>query len=133
MPENLIASVRREVARLRREISQRTSELASANDELRRHERVYRFLGGTNRRVRRAKKPRRRTRRTAAVNWNSVLQNLPSRFTIGDLAKAAATKGKSPVYLRQIAVRWAKQGKTKRVERGRYQKAEQGKSRAAGL
>jgi hypothetical protein len=57
-----------------------------------------------------------------------VLQGLPGRFTIGDLAKAADAKGKSPVYLRQIAVRWAKQDKTKRVARGTYQKVQQTKA-----
>ncbi|MFQ5918221.1 MAG: hypothetical protein ACE5I0_10475, partial [Candidatus Binatia bacterium] len=60
--------------------------------------------------------------RKSPVNWDAVLRGLPSRFTIGDLAKAADARGKSLVYLRQIAVRWAKQGKTKRVGRGKYQK-----------
>jgi len=41
-----------------------------------------------------------------------VLQGLPSRFTIDNFAKAAGAKKKSPVDLRQVAVRWAKQDKT---------------------
>ena len=65
------------------------------------------------------------------MNWDSVLQGLSSRFTIGDIAKAVDGKVKSPVYLRQIAIRWAKQGKTKRVARGKYQKVEPRKSRVA--
>ena len=60
-----------------------------------------------------------------------MLDLLPSRFTIGDIAKAADAGRKSSGYVRQVAVRWAKQGKTKRVGRGKYQKVQQGQSRAA--
>jgi len=60
-----------------------------------------------------------------------MLDQLPSRFTVGDLAKEAVARRNSPGYVRQVAVRWAKQGKTKRIGRGKYQKVEQGKSRAA--
>ena len=67
----------------------------------------------------------------APANWNSVLVRLPSRFTIGDLAKGADAKEKTPVYIRQTAVRWAKQGKTKRVGRANYEKFQQAKSHAA--
>lgn len=124
MANSLIIFVRREIDRLKKEIDRKTSELASLNDELGRHQKVYGLLGGANRRA------RGRARKTTLVNWNSVLQGLPSRFTIGDLAEAPDARKKSPVYLRQVVVRWAKQGKTERVERGRYQKVQQGKSRA---
>ena len=130
MSENLTTSVRREFDRLKKEIGQRTSQLASLKDDLRRHQKVYGLLRGADRTARRPKRPRRRARRTAPVNWNSVLNQLPSRFTLSDIAKGNEAKGKAPVYLRQIAVRWAKQGKTKRVGRGRYQKVEPRKSRA---
>jgi len=56
-----------------------------------------------------------------------MLDLLPSRFTVGDLAKKAVARRKSPSYVRQVAVRWAKQGKTKRIGRGKYQKVQQGK------
>lgn len=132
MAENLITSVRREMDRLKKEIGQRTSELASLKEQLRRHQKVYRLLGGSaDRRARRPRKARGRARRTALVDWNFVLDQLPSRFTIGDIAKAGDAKGKSPVYLRQIVARWFKQGKTKRVARGRYEKVQQRKPRAA--
>jgi hypothetical protein len=131
MAENLVASVRREIDRLQKQINQRISQLASLEDELIRHQRVYRLLGGADRRPQRPRRARGTERRSTPVNWNSVLQGLPSRFTVGDLAKRDEAKRKLPVDLRQIAVRWAKQGKTKRVERGKYQKVQQGKSRAA--
>jgi predicted transcriptional regulator of viral defense system len=59
-----------------------------------------------------------------------VLDRLPGRFTIGDIAKAADAGRKSSVYVRQVAVRWAKQGTTRRIGRGKYQKVQQGKPRA---
>jgi len=130
MAQNLITSVRTEIDRFQKEIKRRTSELASLKDELTRHQRVYQLLGGKDRRARRPRRGRRRVTKTAPVDWNSVLQKLPSPFVIGDLAKAADAKKKSPVYLRQIAVRWAKQGKTKRIARGNYQKVELRKSHA---
>ncbi len=131
MSENLTTSVRREIDRLKEEIGQRTSQLASLKDDLRRHQKVYGLLRGGDRKARRPKRPQRRARRIAPVNWDSVLQGLPSHFTIGDIAKAVDGKVKSPVYLRQIAIRWAKQGKTKRVGRGNYEKVQQAKSHAA--
>ena len=130
MPENLITSVRREIDRLKKEIGQRTSELAASKDELIKHQKAYRLLAGGNTKAQRPGRKRGRAKRTTPVNWNSMLDLLPSRFTVGDLAKKAVAGRKSSSYVRQVAVRWAKQGKTKRVGRGRYQKVEQGKSRA---
>ena len=131
MPENLITSVRREIDRLKKEIGQRTSELAALKDGLIKHQRAYRLLAGGNTKPQRPGRRRGKARRTTPVNWNSMLDLLPSRFTVGDLAKKAVARRKSPSYVRQVAVRWAKQGKTKRVGRGKYQKVQQGQSRAA--
>lgn len=44
-----------------------------------------------------------------------MLQERPGPFSIGDLAKAADAKGKLPVYLRRIAVKWVEQDRTKRL------------------
>lgn len=131
MAQNLITSIRIEIDRFQEEIKRRTSELASLKGELKRHQRVRQLLGGGEGRTRGPRRRRRRARRGAPVNWNSVLQGLPNPFTIRDIAKAAGAKKKSPVYLRQIAVRWAKQRKTKRIGRGRYQKVQRGKSRSS--
>jgi hypothetical protein len=130
MPENLITSVTREIDRLKKEIGQRASELAAVKDELIKHQRAYRLLAGRDTRAQRPARRRGRARRTTPVNWNSMLDQLPSHFTVGVLAKAAGARRKSSAYVRQVAVRWAKQGKTKRVGRGKYQKVQQGKSRA---
>jgi len=130
MPQNLITSVKREFGRLKKEIGQRTFELAALKDELIKHQRAYRLLAGGNTKPQRPGRKRGRARRTTPVNWNSMLDLLPSRFTVGDLAKKAVARRKSSSYVRQVAVRWAKQGKTKRIGRGKYQKVQQGKSRA---
>ena len=127
MPENLITSVKREIDRLKKETGRKTSELAALKDELIKHQRAYRLLGGADTRAQRPRRKRGRARRTTPVNWNSMLDQLPSRFTIGDIAKAAGARRKSSVYVRQVAVRWVKQKKTKRVGRGKYQKVQQGK------
>ena len=130
MPENLITSVRREIDRLKTEIGQRTSELAALKDGLIKHQGAYRLLSGGDTKAQRPVRRRGKARRTTPVNWNSMLDQLPSRFTVRDIAKAAGAGRKSSGYVRQVAVRWAKQKKTKRVGRGKYQKVQQGQPSA---
>ena len=131
MLENLITSVKREIGRLKREIGQRTSELAAFKDKLIKHQKACRLLAGGDTTPQRPGRRRGRARRVTPANWDSVLDRLPGRFTIGDIAKAADAGRRSSVYVRQVAVRWAKQKKTKRVGRGKYQKVQRGKSPAA--
>ena len=131
MPNNLITSVRREIDRLKKEIDRRTSELGALKVGLIKHQRAYRLLAGRDTKAQRPGRKRGRARRTTPVNWNSILDQLPSRFTVGDLAKKAVGRRKSSGYVRQVAVRWAKQGKTRRIGRGKYQKVQQGRSTAA--
>lgn len=127
MAVDVKASLRMEINRFRRAIAEKTSELASLNDGLRRHERALELLGDG---ATRARTQPSKTRRPALVNWDSVLAQLADSFTLKDIAKRPESKGKLPVYLRKIASRWAKRGKTKRVSPGKYQKVEQKKLRA---
>ncbi len=129
MAENLIMSVKREIDRLRRDIDRRTSELAALKDDLIKHRRAYQLLAGRNTKAQGPGRKRGRNRKTTPVNWNSMLDQLPSRFTVGDLAKAVGARGKSSGYARQVVVKWAKDGKTRRIERGKYQKVQRTKSR----
>jgi len=119
MAANLKASFRREINRLGRDVVRRTSELASLKGELKMYERVHALLGAEAARGRRAA---RRLRRGARIDWSSVIERLPNPFTVADVAKRKEAKAKSPVYLRQIVSRWAKQKKVKRVARGKYRK-----------
>ena len=119
MPVNLITSVKREINRL-------TKKMTALKDELEKYQTAYQLLAGSDTKAQRSGRKRGRSRKTTPVNWNSILDQLPSRFTVRDLAKAVGAKGKSSTYVRQIAVKWKKQRKTKRIERGTYQKVQQG-------
>ncbi len=120
MATNLIKSVRQEISQITKSIAQKNSELSGLNDELKKHERVYELLSDNRARTR---APRRRARKGRTVDWNSALKGLPGSFTIGDLAKKIGARGKPNPYLRQVVVRWLKEGKTKRIGRGKYRKA----------
>ena len=121
--------LQREINRYRRVIARKASELQSLDKELRRHEQALELLAD-NRPMRARRKPV-KTRRRSQVNWNSVLGRLPNSFTIKDIAGRPELKQKSPVYIRQIVARWAKEGKTKRTAPGKYQKVEQKQRSAA--
>lgn len=120
MASDLKSSVRKQITQLKKKITQKGQELSSLKDNLKRHERAYSLLGG-NRGVRR--RPRKKAGRSGRVDWNAMLKALPNSFAISDLAKRNALRKKSRVYLRQIVVRWAQQGRIKRTGRGKYQKA----------
>jgi hypothetical protein len=128
MAINVRGSLRKEINRFRRAIAQKTSEMASLNGDLRRHERALELLENGTTRLR--TKPANNRSRTA-VNWSSVLGRLPNSFTLKDVNKRPESRGKSPVYLRQIVSKWAKGGKTKRVSLGKYQKIERKKLRSS--
>jgi hypothetical protein len=111
--------VRNEMTRLAKKIAQEGAKLDSLKDQLNTVEKVYALLGGKT--TGRPGKPA-GVRRRRFVNWGSVLKRLPDTFTINDVAKARSARGKSKLYLRQVVARWAKEGKTKRTDRGKYQK-----------
>ncbi len=118
MAVDLKVSVRSEINQLKKNITQKTSELTSLKNELRRHERVYKLLGGGRTSTRRT---RPRGKRAVTVDWNSVLKRLPATFTIDNVARVAK---KSRGYLRQVVMKWGKQRKIKRTGRGRYRKVQ---------
>ncbi len=119
MAVDLKVSVRSEINQLKKNITQKTSELTSLKNELRRHERVHKLLGGGRARTRRT---RVRGKRAVTVDWNSVLRGLPATFTLNHIARKRALKSKPRVYLRQAVFRWAKQGKIKRIGRRMFRK-----------
>jgi len=121
MAVDLKVSVRSEINQLKKNITQKTSELTSLKNELRRHERVYKLLGGGRARTRR---PRARGKSNVTVDWNSVLKGLPATFTLDHIYRARAVKGKPQGYLRHVVTKWAKQRKIKRTGWGRYRKVQ---------
>jgi hypothetical protein len=123
MGVDLKTAVMKNIDNLKKAISVKASEMAQLESELERHETVLELLGNNGRRERaRAGNSRRRGRMTL----RDVLARLPEKFTSRDFVKAAVRTRKPSVYLRQTLSRWAKQGKIKRVERGKYHKVKNG-------
>jgi hypothetical protein len=118
MKLDLKSAVRKSIANLKKAISAKNSEVARLENELKRHETVLQLLNGEG-------AGRRRTvtkGRSGRSNLRAVLAELPEKFTSRDFVKAAVRTKKPPVYLRQTLSRWARQGKIKRVQRGKYHK-----------
>ena len=122
MGVDLKTAVIKSMHELKKAISVKASEIAQLENELKRHESVLELLGknGTGG-VRAGTSPRR-----GRTNLRDVLARLPERFTSRDFVKAAVRTKKPSVYLRQTLSRWARQGKIKRVERGKYHKVRNG-------
>ena len=56
------------------------------------------------------------------IDWNAVLTTLPGEFTLDTIGANKTASEKPRAYLRQVVVRWSKEGKIKRTGRGMYQK-----------
>lgn len=127
MAVDLKVSVRKEIDRLRQELSAATGRVAVLRDEIKRHELVYDVLDGgkTGRRSRRGRSPAgplKRGPRGAMIEWNAVLETLPDQFTLDTMSAHEVAGEKPRYYLRQVVVRWSKEGLVKRTARGMYQK-----------
>lgn len=123
MGVDLKSAVMKNIEDLKKAISVKASEMAELESELKRHETVLQLLGSNGGRERaRAGSGARRGRLTL----RDVLAQLPEKFTSRDFVKAAVRTRKPSVYLRQTLSRWARQGKIKRVERGKYHKVKNG-------
>jgi hypothetical protein len=118
MKVNLKSAVRKSIADIKKAIAAKASEIAQLENELTRHETVLELLNGEGRAKGRAGSRGRGGR----TNLRAVLADLPEKFTSRDFVKAAIRTRKPPVYLRQTLSRWARQGKIKRVQRGKYHK-----------
>lgn len=112
MPVDLKAAVSENMNELRKAI-------ARLKEELERYKSVMALLSrnGSTEKLRARNGPRR-----SRGDLEAVLNRLPGRFSSKDFMRAAARAGKSSVYLRQILSRWAKRGKIKRLQKGKYRK-----------
>ena len=61
-------------------------------------------------------------KRSRRTNWDHVVNSLPEKFTMNDLAATSGARGKSRAYLHQIINRWKKAGVIQSVGRATYQK-----------
>jgi hypothetical protein len=123
MSVNLEAAVMENINELKSVISEKTLEVAELEKELKRYESVLDLLRDDhNRNERRKGRPRGKT------DLAEVLGGLPETFTSKEFIKAATRTKKPSVYLRLALSRWAKEGRVKRLERGKYQKVRNGSS-----
>ena len=123
MSVNLEAAVMENMNELKSAISEKALEVAELEKELKRYESVLALLrNDNNRRSGRKGRPRGKT------DLAAVLGGLPFTFTSKEFIKASTWIKKQSVYLRLALSRWAKEGRVKRLERGKYQKVRNGSS-----
>jgi hypothetical protein len=118
MAVNLKAAIVANMSELRKAISQKTSEVARLERELKRHKTALALLSGSNGRGSLTAKRGRRRNGTL----RAVLSRVSETFTSKEFVKEAARTKKEPLYIRQTLSRWAREGKIKRLNRGKYQK-----------
>ena len=127
MATDLKVRVRRQIDRLRKELAGATGQVAALQEEIKRHELVYDMLDGRKAGKRSRRGPStvgslKRGPRGAMIDWNAVLATLPDQFTLETISAHKTASEKTRAYLRQVVVRWSKEGRIKRTGRGMYQK-----------
>ena len=127
MATDLKVRVRRQIDRLRKELAVATGRVAALQDEIKRHELVYDMLDGrkTGERSRQGRSTvgaLKRGPRGAMIDWTAVFATLPDQFTLDTMIAHKTASEKTRAYLRQVVVRWSKEGRIKRTGRGMYQK-----------
>lgn len=119
MAVDVKAAVIKNMNELRKALSTKSSEVAELEKELDRYKTMLELLSGNGRT---AKVRNGNRRRRSSADLREVLSRVPDTFTSKDFVKAGVRTKRPPIYLRQILSRWVKQGRLKRLERGRYQK-----------
>ncbi len=127
MAADLKVSVKREIERLNKELAAATGRVAELQEEIKRHELVHDMLDG--RKAGRRSRQRgsevgglKRGPRGAMIDWTAVLATLPDQFSLDTMVAHKTAGQKTRVYLRQVVVRWSKEGRIKRTGRGMYEK-----------
>ena len=122
---DLRVSVKRQLDRLRKDLAVATERVGALRDEIRRHEQIYGMLEGNAGKGRRAGRPRggqKRGPQGSMIDWNGIFETLPAEFTLDTLGANKTAREKPRAYLRQVVVRWSKEGRIERTGRGKYQK-----------
>ena len=127
MVTDLKVRVRRQIDRLRKDLAVATGQVAALQDEIKRHELVYDMLGGRKTEERSRRRPStvgslKRGPRGAMIDWTAVFGTLPDQFTLDTMGAHKTASEKPRAHLRQVVIRWSKQGRIKRTGRGMYQK-----------
>ena len=117
----------RQIDRLKKELIVAKGQVAALQDEIKRHELVYGMLDGRKTGKRSGRGPStsgslKRGPRGAMIDWNAVFVTLPDQFTLETMSVHKTASEKPRAYLRQVVVRWSKEGRIKRTGRGMYEK-----------
>jgi Transcriptional regulator, AbiEi antitoxin len=119
MGVDLKAAIVGNMSEIKKAISEKSSEVARLERELKRHQTVLTLLS-ENGRATNAKAKRRHG--GSRGDLRAVLSRVPETFTSKEFVKEASRTKKQPIYIRQTLSRWAREGKIKRLRRGKYQK-----------
>lgn len=119
MPVDLKAAVLGSIDTLKKTIAKKASEMTRLEKELERHQTVLALLADRNGV---ADGKGKRNRNPHRANLRAVLSKVRDTFTTKEFVKEAAHTKKEPIYIRQTLSRWAREGKLKRLARGKYQK-----------
>ena len=129
MALDLRVSVKRHIDRLRKDLVTASARVATLQDEIERHETIYGMLDGKKGKSSRGGRPsgpaaglQKRGPRGSMIDWNAVFATLPGEFTLDTISANKTASEKPRAYLRQVVVRWSKEGRIKRTGRGMYQK-----------
>ena len=124
MATDLKVSVRREIDRLTKELAVATEQVAALRDEIKKYELIYDMLDGQrrSRRGRSGAGALKRGPRGAMIDWTAVFATLPDQFTLDTMIAHKTASEKPRAYLRQVVVRWSKEGRIRRTSRGMYEK-----------
>ncbi len=119
MAVDVKAAVIKNMNELQKAISTKSSEVAELEKELDRYKTMLELLSGNGHtpKVRDGNR-----RRRSSADLREVLSRVPDTFTSKDFVRAGVRTKRQPIYLRQILSRWVKQGRLKRLDRGKYQK-----------
>ena len=127
MATDLKISVGRQIDRLRKKLAVATGQVAVLRDEIKKHELIYDLLDGrkTGKRSRRDRSvdgALKRGPRGKMIDWTAVFATLPDQFTLDSLLAHETAGEKTRGYLRQVVLRWSKEGRIRRTGRGMYEK-----------
>jgi hypothetical protein len=120
MPANVRTAVIENIAAVEKSLSAKSMEVARLKEELALYQNILALLSKQDR--------AQNGGRSERIDVKALLRAMPANFSSKDFLSAASSAGASPLYLRQMLTRWTKQGKLKRVQRGRYHKTKKASS-----
>ena len=126
MALDLRDSVRKQIDLFKKELAAATERVDNLKDEIKRYEVIHEMLAGDDKPAPRRGRPRGPQKRGPSgsmIDWNAIFETLPNEFNLDTIGANETAQEKPRAYLRQVVVRWSKEGRISRVGRGQYRKA----------